>query len=105
MDDNNTTQYKIYNMSSSGGTGDQSETNDFKAADEAPKLETDVSRGFEPVQAQPAAKVFSTAAVGKRRYFDDGSKTTDFVALVAQSNASYLSWVNRFNAAPPGRVQ
>lgn len=100
---NNT--HNIFNRTNSSSTGDQSATSDHDAASEAPKIsETDVSRGFLPVQEQPAARVFQTIAPGKKGYFDDGSKTHDFVGLVAQSNASYLGWINRFNAAPPGQI-
>ena len=102
----NTTQYDIFNTTNSSATGNQSATRDHDAASEAPKIPaTDVSRKFLPMQAQPAARVFQTIAPGKKGYFDDGSKSQDFVALVAQSNASYLAWTNRFSAAPPGRVQ
>jgi len=83
----NETNQNQYNVSKEAVAGDDGVT------------ATDASRKFAPRQATPTQTLFtSIEPVSRKSYFDDGSKTQDFVADIARSNASYLKWTNRFNA-------
>ena len=61
---------------------------------------------FAPRQATPAVQIFTplpSLPLGGFR-LDDGSKTQNFIGLVARSNAGYLRWQNRFSAIPAGSI-
>jgi len=61
---------------------------------------------FQPRQAFPAVQLFTPLPSLPRGGFklDSGRKTQDFIPLVQRSNASYLGWVNRFQAIPAGTI-
>jgi hypothetical protein len=66
---------------------------------------TDVQQAFNPRVATPAKTIFTPIAPIQGGFkLDSGYATTDFVPLVARSNAAYLGWSNRFNAVQAGAI-
>ena len=88
-------------------SGKQNATSEeSQTSDENPAQEDEEARksAFAPRQAVPAVTLFTPLPGMPQGGFklDDGSKTQDFVPLIARSNASYLGWINRFNQIPQG---
>ena len=65
-----------------------------------------IRSAFTPRMAVPAVQIFTPLPSLPRGGFklDDGRKTQNFIPLIQRSNASYLNYVNRFNAIPQGTI-